>query len=64
MPVYDGGLPSTTTTPMPLTNDPADINKIVTIQGGYTDYVDNTTSPAHQLPSVRTRAICTATRRP
>jgi hypothetical protein len=37
MPVYDGGLPSTSTRTLPLTTDAADVNKLVTITGGYTD---------------------------
>jgi hypothetical protein len=47
MPVYNGGVSSTSPpTTMPLTDDLADVNKIVTVAGGYTDYVDNTTTPA------------------
>lgn len=37
MVVYDGSQPATYTRLMPLTGDPGDVNKIVTIRGGYTD---------------------------
>ena len=37
MQVYDGSQPSSSTRTMPLTAAPADLNKIVTVQGGYTD---------------------------
>jgi hypothetical protein len=38
MPVYHGGQPAGYTATLPLTGDSADIEKIVTVQGAYTDY--------------------------
>lgn len=43
MPVYDGSQPASYTAVMPLTDDPADADKIVTVQGGYTDVPDAST---------------------
>ena len=37
MSVYDGSLPSTSSTALPLPGDAADVDKLVTITGGYTD---------------------------
>jgi hypothetical protein len=43
MPVYDGSRPSSYTAAMPLTGDLADVDKIVTVQGGYEDVLDPVT---------------------